>query len=630
MTDSIYLSKSDFKVAQTCATKLYYKKLGYPTVERESRYTRMLSSGGFILEKTAQLLYPEGIKIQSDRGLQACIHQTAQYLQQENVTLFDAAIYAQHKLVRVDILIKQGNKFSLIGIRSKSFNTVENAEALKYRGLNLFRHKKSGRVSSHWRGYIEDIAYQTYVLQTEFPEAEIVPYLCMPDSSQLGKIERFAADFKIRAINPHSNFDDIEVDFLGDIDRLRANHFLTVVSVADEVNELLPNLIELANVYVDSLADGLRKIATPIDKNCKKCEFRGNDFDRRDGFKDCWGELAEVEPHILDLYQGGRVGGNDNPVVNNLIEQGKVSLYDMPIDLLENTVYLERQLVQIENTFNDREWISHNLKTSIAACKYPLHFIDFETAQMPIPYHKVSKDSDVGIKSYEQIAFQWSCHTIESYGEAPIHSDWLSVGDVIPNFEFAETLMAQLGDTGTVFTWATHENNVLRDIYFQMDDYGYENLELKTWLSKIVKFNNWNKTRLVDMNAMTLKYYFHPRMKAKTSLKSVLPAIWVTNPYLYQLPWLATYFKAENGKILNPYDVLSSIEISEQSIAIKDGTGAMTAYLEMLFGQHSEDEAIKQKWQDLLRQYCQLDTMAMVIIWTHWNHLVELSGRCRE
>jgi hypothetical protein len=78
MTDSIYLSKSDFKVAQTCATKLYYKKLGYPTVERESRYTRMLSSGGFILEKTAQLLYHEGIKIQSDRGLQACIHQTAQ------------------------------------------------------------------------------------------------------------------------------------------------------------------------------------------------------------------------------------------------------------------------------------------------------------------------------------------------------------------------------------------------------------------------------------------------------------------------------------------------------------------------------------------------------------------------
>ena len=33
-----FLTKSDFKVAQTCPTKLYYRKLGYPTREDGDEY----------------------------------------------------------------------------------------------------------------------------------------------------------------------------------------------------------------------------------------------------------------------------------------------------------------------------------------------------------------------------------------------------------------------------------------------------------------------------------------------------------------------------------------------------------------------------------------------------------------
>lgn len=38
-----YLTKSDFKVAQTCPTKLYYRKLGYPTREDGDEYLQALA-----------------------------------------------------------------------------------------------------------------------------------------------------------------------------------------------------------------------------------------------------------------------------------------------------------------------------------------------------------------------------------------------------------------------------------------------------------------------------------------------------------------------------------------------------------------------------------------------------------
>jgi CRISPR/Cas system-associated exonuclease Cas4 (RecB family) len=49
----MYLSKSDFKVAQTCPTKLYYKKRGYPSVKDDDEYLALLAEGGSIVQKIA-------------------------------------------------------------------------------------------------------------------------------------------------------------------------------------------------------------------------------------------------------------------------------------------------------------------------------------------------------------------------------------------------------------------------------------------------------------------------------------------------------------------------------------------------------------------------------------------------
>ena len=38
----------------------------------------------------------------------------------------------------------------------------------------------------------------------------------------------------------------------------------------------------------------------------------------------------------------------------------------------------------------------------------------------------------------------------------------------------------------------------------------------------------------------------------------------------------------------------------------------------MLYGQECADAKPKENWKRLLLQYCELDTMAMVIIFEHW------------
>ena len=102
------LSKSDFILAQSCATKLYYKKKGYPTSVESDDFMDYLAEGGYLVGKLATILYPEGISIDTGGDQTKAVELTNKYLQQENVTLFEAAVEVGGKLIRIDILEKKG------------------------------------------------------------------------------------------------------------------------------------------------------------------------------------------------------------------------------------------------------------------------------------------------------------------------------------------------------------------------------------------------------------------------------------------------------------------------------------------------------------------------------------------
>ena len=632
MSHPIYLTKSDLKTARSCTTKLYYKKLGYPTVDRVDAYTRILADGNFIISKIAHLLYPEGIYISanlnSDESIASAAQETIAYLQQENVTLFEPVFYASHKLARADILFKQGDRIEIIEIRSKGFDSNAHENLVKYRNLSLFRNKRTGNVGGEWRYIIEDVAYQVGILQEMLAEhlpnrtAEIAPYLLVPDRAKTTAIDHLASYFQIQRLstprNSFSKMNGIKVDFIGDIQELEKDQFLTKVSIETEVAELIEPTIASAQKYLDYLLERSSEIFAPISKSCKSCEYRASDRDPRDGFKECWGDLADVENHVLELYQMGRIGGHETPLVNEMIQQKQVSMFDVPLEELTDETYSYRQLIQIEYTQKNKEWISEHLPQIVQQIEYPIHFIDFETSRMAIPYR-------AGMRPYEQVAFQWSCHTITEPDADPIQVEWLDLENTFPNFQFAESLMECLGDRGSILTWATHENSVLRDIYYQMQAYDYQNPQLQTWLANTAKLGSKGKSHLVDMNALTLNHYFHPLMKGRTSLKCVLPAVWKTNPYLHKIPCFQEYYREVDGEILSPYDVLPQLQIGDRVQVVNEGAGAMLAYQDLMYGENRDrgmdNQAMRSQWKELLYQYCRLDTMAMVIIWKHWQNL---------
>lgn len=602
------LSKSDFKLAKECATKLYYKKTKLPNTLNENEYMMMLAQGGYMVGLMAQLYYPDGIEIKTESGSQYAIEETNELLKREKVILFEPAIYSDHKLIRIDILTKDGNHFDLIEVKSKSYNSDKHE--------NLFNSK--GEIEREFKPYVEDVAYQTMVLQEVFPDADITPYLMMPDKAKTTSIDNLIGQFSIKESESSTeSFKAYDVSFSGDPEELRQDEILTLVNVQKEVEFIKEYVKSSSNRFIVSLKPDLTKIQEELTTKCKKCEYNDSNPEQS-GFHQCWGDLALPDPHVFDLFHMGSLRGNGGPYVNTMIKMGKTSLYDLPISQLGDGPRGIQQKRQIEYTKNNQEYIDPELKNIIQSWEYPLHFIDFEGSTMAIPYHK-------GLRPYENVAFQWSCHTVHKPGEEPKHYEWINVDDTMPNFRFAESLMDHVGANGTVFMWYPYENRVLKHVFEQMEDHGHDNPDLFNWLSLMVKFKDDEDYTMVDLWKLSNLHYYHPDMKGSWSIKSVLPAIWNNNPYLWKVPFLQKYVKLVNGKAIDPYKALPEFDIPGSKGVVRGGTDAVKAYQEMMYGAYGSAPEIKDMWRELLLRYCELDTMAMVIIWKHWCHSLNIN-----
>jgi hypothetical protein len=237
---------------------------------------------------------------------------------------------------------------------------------------------------------------------------------------------------------------------------------------------------------------------------------------------------------------------------------------------------------------------------------------------MCIPLHE-------NMRPYENVMFQWSCHTITHLGAKPIHTEWLNTSDRFPNIHFAKSLKKQLALKGTFLTWSPYENTQLKTIYnylVALDNPEYD--ELKNWLNQVVSFDTDDFTKLLDMHELAKKYYFHPIMGGRTSIKVALPAVLNATKSKVIEAWLREedlYGKNENGEIINPYNLLPTPEISVggEKIIVKEGGGAMSAYRDMLYGINKNNAEVKALYEGALKKYCKLDTLSMACIWQHWH-----------
>ena len=93
MTKPRYLTKSIFKLALECPTKLYYAKKTniYPDSRVDDPLLEALAEGGFQVGELARQYYPGGVHIDVMEHEEA-LRQTNEALKLENVVIYEAAV----------------------------------------------------------------------------------------------------------------------------------------------------------------------------------------------------------------------------------------------------------------------------------------------------------------------------------------------------------------------------------------------------------------------------------------------------------------------------------------------------------------------------------------------------------
>jgi len=126
-------------------------------------------------------------------------------------------------------------------------------------------------------------------------------------------------------------------------------------------------------------------------------------------------------------------------------------------------------------------------------------------------------------------------------------------------------------------------------------------------------------------------------MEGSNSIKYVLPSILNSSDYLkgkYSQPiygaggGIKSYnFKDktwvvydDDGLVKDPYGLLVETDDENGLGVITDGGQAMTAYAGIQFEDIPDD--IREHVATSLLRYCELDTLAMVLIWESWNDFV--------
>jgi len=640
-----YLTKSRFKMAVECPRKLYYagKKDVYRDAKEEDTFLKSLADGGFQVGELAKCLYPNGTEV-LPKGNKEALAETAEWMKQDNVTLFEPAIAHGSYLVRVDVLIKNGSSIKLVEVKAKSIKSDDH------------QIKGRGGLKSAFKPYIEDIAFQKYVVGLAYPECHITSYLLMPDKTQTAVIDKMNQLFKVKKVGSESEVvtDPAAHDLTFNQSLLHEFNVDHYVDLVHEQGLVFPNgtgsMEDMAAVWANAYAEDLA-IPASIGAHCASCEFKAAPNDNlRSGFHECWKEANSwsdddfTAPTLLDLWNYRGKQKLMDAGIRRLSEVTQEDLNYAPSD--EGLSNSARQWMQVQWATDN---ISEELKSAgffidheymakeMSRWSYPLNFIDFETSTSALPFH-------IGMNPYESVAFQFSHHTLEKDGSLK-HTNQFLLAEAghFPNYEFARALQVALSaNDGTVFMWSSHENTILSHIIKQLNtrsDAPEDKAELITFLETLTKDGS---RAMIDLKIIAQKGYFHPSTNGSNSIKKVLPAVLESSAFLREryskpiygadngIPSLnfrnMTWLKEDaQGFVQDPYDALKGNEATDQSAAAIDcedleiagGGEASMAYGRLQF------EALPAETQksikDKLLRYCELDTLAMAMIVEAWK-----------
>jgi hypothetical protein len=652
-----YLTKSRFKLALECPTKIYYDgKPEYANQNVEDSFLLALAEGGFQVGELAKCYFPGGHEVKS-RDYDEALYRTNELLKRDQVTIYEAAICFGNLFIRADILIKNQKNLELVEVKAKSFDSETEDEFLT----------KKGTIRSEWHSYLADAAFQKQVISSAFPDYCVSAYLMMADKNAVCPTDGLNQKFKIVkdengkksvSVSPDLGQEDLSKKILR---RVNIDSCCDLIYKEQFGSESKPySFTEYLNYLTDQYVNDQKIPSSPC-KTCAECEFRANEEELKAGLKsgynECWKDNLKwtdddfKDSTVLDIWNYRK---KDQCISEGRIKLGDITEQDIcpKKDNKPGISASQRQWMQVKKAQcqDPSEWIDiENLKNEMDKWVYPLHFIDFETSMVAIPFNK-------GRHPYEGIAFQFSHHMVHQDGRIEHQGEYLNVKPgFFPNYEFVRSLKQEIGqDKGSIFRYATHENTYLNFIYRQLkeDQNDIPDREnLCDFIRGITKSSSsseeqWAGERsMIDMLELVKRYYYNPITNGSNSIKYVLPAILNSSKFLqnkYSEPiygaeggipslnyknWKWIEFK--NGRAIDPYKLLPKMfqDITDKEIALFsdedeliNGGAALAAYARMQFEEMSDYE--RQEIRKALLKYCELDTFAMVMIYEGWKDLI--------
>lgn len=263
--------------------------------------------------------------------------------------------------------------------------------------------------------------------------------------------------------------------------------------------------------------------------------------------------------YSLDVFSRMRTTTKDD-----LRRRGFEDALEVPVEYLNET----QQRIQRVSQTGVAE-LTREAAVTLAALPYPRYYLDFETINLAVPRWALTSPYST------QVPFQWSCHTEREPGLLQ-HAMFLDVSGNDPRRACAEAMVATLGTNGPVF------------VYFQAFEKS-RIAELAALFPDLAPALQAINERIVDLLPLARASYYHPAMRGSWSIKTVLPTI-------------------EPG-------------LDYTQLAVGHGGAAQDAYREILHP--STPDRIKQDLTQGLRDYCTLDTLAMVrLAWFLAGHYV--------
>ena len=517
-----YLTKSRFKIATECPTKLFYtnKKKEYANLIADNSFLESLADGGYQVGALAKCLYPDGFEIESHEHNKA-ITETLEHLKKENVVLFEAAICYQDFFIRIDILVKKGNDFEIHEVKAKSYDPMDPG----------IEKKRGDGLASGMLPYIQDVAFQTWVLRKAFPDASIKSFLLMTDKSKDAKYDGMNQMFKVSS---EHKIIELVPTTINKVDL--AKSILVNVAIDQYVEYVLKEPLEIPQgpVYFENaVLDWAKhykddqKIKPVLGMHCNKCEFESNENNKlKSGFHECWKETAGLtdqdfkEGTVLDLFNFRKK--------KDLILQDIYKIHEVDRELIgdfdddpdiNGLTSQQRQWMQITGIPKDYDlggffFYTEFVAREMSSWKYPLHFIDFETSAVALPFYE-------GLHPYEQVAFQFSHHVMEKDGSIRHANQFLCVepGE-FPNYKLVRELKKSLEkDDGTIFMWSSYENTILTAIARQLKEDKRKPDDADALLDFIQAVTKDGARNMVDLCKISEKSFYHPDTKGSSSIK---------------------------------------------------------------------------------------------------------------